>query len=703
MRRGTSDDPCPRPLGRQQLLSYIVIVLAVQAIVLAPLFLQSFAANDSSSTIFSWNLRADALEDRVEALGAVVAGRLYVFGGFSTRDLLISPFVDVYDPVADSWARLGMMPTPISHAMPAVDGETVWIAGGFVGNHPGPATAQVWKYHVPSNTWEPGPALPEPRGGGALVRYGRTLHYFGGFMADRETTASDHWTLAVDGGLAWQVATTMPAPRGHMSAIVLQNAIYSIGGQTGHDKNPVDRPEVYRYSPTANLWEERAALPAPRSHFESSTFLLRDRIVIVGGRTNTIPGQGQLATALLYDPLEDLWIALPQLPYTRLGPIAQLFDTQIIMATGGLQWNNPQRSTLGGVLDRSWELAHPQLPAARSAAAGARLGGKLYLAGAEAQSLARYDLAADRWDAAGATADAPLAGGGSALVAFEEQLYLFGGSGERAGQVQVYDPGANQWSVRAPMPVAASDVLAVAAAGALYLIWDSPGPAPAPTMARYDPATQAWQSLPAPPYSSRGAAMAHDSTALYLFGGLEGDQPQDRVQIYSFATKSWLTSVDPVSGIPAMPAPRRGARAAAIGDQVFLVGGTSLSAAGEQMLASSVDVYSPLTKLWRHETALPTPRVGAAMVAIADRIYVMGGSTLENIALASFVVYNTVPSQPSASTPTVVPSPSAQTDPPPTPSTSPSPDFQRRYLYLPMAEQSCFGFSYRCLAVYRFL
>lgn len=618
----------------RRLALFIVALVFSHYVLIAPLLKDSFAATHLAAPVtFGWTPRADALMDRVEGVGVEVNARLYVFGGFGDTELTISPFVDVYDPSADSWVRVGEMPLPLSHITPAVDGDTVWIAGGFAGNHPGPAVTTVWKYHVSANTWEPGPALPEERAGGALVRYGRTLHYFGGFKADRETTVSDHWTLAIDGGVAWQSAAPMPAPRGHMSAIVLQDAIYSIGGQTGHDKNPVDQPHVYRYSPATNSWEERAELPAPRSHFESSTFLLHDRIVIVGGRTNTIRGQGQLATMLLYEPEADVWISLPSLPYTRIGTIAQLFDRQITMTTGGLQWNNPQRTTLSGTLDQSWELMHPSLPTALSSATGAILGGKFYVFGSGARSPITYNLATDQWSSPGTVADIPLAGSRQGLVRFGERLYLFAGSGESSGQVQIYDPLTNQWSRGSPMPVAATEATAIVVNDLIYVTWGSLASGSAPGMAMYDPRTDSWQSAPAPPYNRRGAAMANVGNLIYLFGGLEGEQPSDIVQVYSLASSSWATSFTTEAGIPPMPSPGYDGRAVHIGDEIYLVGGTG----------GSTDVYRPTTNTWREETSLPTARISSAVAVIADRIYVAGGTALDPSAATAFEVYNAVP------------------------------------------------------------
>ncbi len=102
------------------------------------------------------------------------------------------------------------MPARLTHLNPAIDGNSIWFAGGFKGRHPGPVTAEVWKYDIASDAWTPGPPLPQRRAGGGLAVVGRELHYFGGYKADRDTTAGDHWSLSLEGGSAWRREADLP-------------------------------------------------------------------------------------------------------------------------------------------------------------------------------------------------------------------------------------------------------------------------------------------------------------------------------------------------------------------------------------------------------------------------------------------------------------------------------------------------------------
>jgi N-acetylneuraminic acid mutarotase len=99
-----------------------------------------------------WKKAAPSPFARVESPAAVVNGKLYLFGGF-TDELDASNQVDVYDPAQDTWARKKDMPARLTHLNPASDGKIIWFAGGFKGKHPGPVTAEVWKYDTVTDTW----------------------------------------------------------------------------------------------------------------------------------------------------------------------------------------------------------------------------------------------------------------------------------------------------------------------------------------------------------------------------------------------------------------------------------------------------------------------------------------------------------------------------------------------------------------------
>jgi N-acetylneuraminic acid mutarotase len=671
-------------------MSLSLLLLAFALVIILPTI---GSADPLPSTVFTWESRSDALIDRVEGVGAVVDDKLYVFSGFIDEDLHIAAQVDRYDMATDSWATIGEMPVPTTHLNPVVDGQTIWFAGGFVGDHPGPATNNVWKYSVPTNTWAAGPALPDARAAGTLIRCGRYLHYFGGFLTDRNTTTTDHWRLHIDDPAAtWEAVAALPEPLGHLSSALIDGKIYAIGGQLYHDRDPVDKTSVYRYDTASNSWSALASLPTPRSHAEPGTFVYRGRIIVVGGRNNAIIRPSELSTITMYDPPTNTWIALPKLPFTRLAPIAQPFGNEIIVTNGGEWWNKPERTTLAGVLDNTWELGHPTLPISLGEATSGIIDHRLFVVSNATSSTLAFDLSSDKWITE--TLAAPLlASRGQAAEVAAGKFYLFGGTDAAATRLQIYDPAANSWSFGSDMPFAAAYSAVTRIGDWIYISGGEVGGAHTNAFGRYNIVSGIWEILPPLPVAVVNAAAGSDGQRFYLFGGSTEQNVLDIVQVYDPASSTWQTSNTAGGAIAALPRPRSNAgRALFLGGEFYLTSGKG----SDGSPVASVDIYNPTNATWRQGADQPVPRYNTWPSAIADRIYIAGGSIATGEASAMLEVYNAVPltamtdpsecetATPSAtpildSTPTLFPSPEAS----PTAPTTPTPA-QIRCLYLPI-------------------
>ena len=178
----------------------------------------------------------------------------------------------------------------------------------------------------------------------ALAIVERKLHYFGGYKADRDTNAGDHWSLPLEGGKAWQREADLPDPRGHVSSAVLDGKIYALGGDHGHDITQIDVKSCHRFDPATKKWSEIASLPDGRSHFESSTIVYKGRILIVGGRCNSSkPPRNVVGDLLQYDPNANTWHVVGAMPENLLAPAAAIISGRIVVTGGGL--NNPRPLT----------------------------------------------------------------------------------------------------------------------------------------------------------------------------------------------------------------------------------------------------------------------------------------------------------------------------------------------------------------------
>lgn len=310
----------------------------------------------------AWFPAAPSPIARAEGPGAVVGEKLYVAAGFSSRNLDVTKRLYAYDHRTDTWERLADMPIGNTHIVSAVDGDTIWYAGGYIGAHPGEAISDVYKYHVPSNRWSEGPALPEKRAGGVLVKLGRNLHYISGLSLDRNTNYDDHWVLPLDGPQTWSRRAPLPIARSHMSAAVLDGRIYVIGGQLRHDSNRKDLDVVHGYDPQSDTWTEMPSLPFAVSHTELSTLVWNKQIYVFGGRSDSKVGRlerlinpqpwrrsSALPDVFSFDPATGRWEAQLELPVGLLAPVVVNIGDKIII-TNGSTFNTyfPQSNTFVG-------------------------------------------------------------------------------------------------------------------------------------------------------------------------------------------------------------------------------------------------------------------------------------------------------------------------------------------------------------------
>jgi N-acetylneuraminic acid mutarotase len=184
-----------------------------------------------------------------------------------------------------------------------------------------------------TNTYSSLPSLPIPRAAGALVAVGDELHYFGGFNISGRTDSNLHFVLNLDNLAAgWQSASPMPLVRNHMAYVNFGNKVYLIAGQTGTDDGLITRSDVQIYDPATDTWSEGASIPLALSHISSSTYVVDDRILVLGGETaNGV----QSNTVFAYTPATDTWQKLTSLPAPRLSGVSRMINGKIIFTTGG--------------------------------------------------------------------------------------------------------------------------------------------------------------------------------------------------------------------------------------------------------------------------------------------------------------------------------------------------------------------------------
>lgn len=202
----------------------------------------------------------------------------------------------------------------------------------------------------------------------------------------------------------------------------------------------------------------------------------------------------------------------------------------------------------------------------------------------------RYDPAADRWEP---LAPMPTPRGAGAAVALNGKIYVIGGAQANVpgnpmapftpgtpqlvlGTVEEYDPAANRWRSRAPMPTPRNHLLAAAANGRIYAIGGRIGSAQITAaddtdiVEEYNAAKDQWANKGRAPIRSSGMAGGEYNGKIYMAGG--------EFQDWEGAKAIWaVLRYDPASGrwdmLPRMQLAHHGFAAGFLGNHFHVAGG----------------------------------------------------------------------------------------------------------------------------------
>jgi len=194
-----------------------------------------------------------------------------------------------------------------------------------------------------------------------------------------------------------------------------------------------------------------------------------------------------------------------------------------------------------------------------------------------------------------------------------------------------------KWTKLAAFPEPAEELLGAAAGGKMYVFCGlAPGWKPLGMVYEYDPAADKWTKKKPMPLLSHHVAFTEYKGKIYAFGGFVYPQsgpaawvPIDNAWEYDPAADTW-------KALAPMPTKRGSPVAAAVGDKIYVIGGATLPPGSKEtavhparphISVGAVEEYDPATNTWRARAAMPTPRNHATAGAVGGKIYVIGGRT----------------------------------------------------------------------------
>ncbi len=278
-----------------------------------------------------WELRTPLPAPRDEQACAVWQGLVYAVGDYNSSPNNSDAFA--YDPQGDAWAQLPDIPTGRGDAAAvAIDGLIYVVGGNNCYSNCWLSTLEA--YDMTTGAWVTGlPNLPGPgRGFLSASSVNGKLYAMGGVNSYIVPTFSDNFVY--DPVMqSWSSASSLPRPRAHHCAAVLNGKVYLIGGSYRFEHyGPTFFPdEVDVYDPESDTWSSAAPLPTPR--YLPACAVSNGKIYVIGGGLSHASSPA-LSMVDVYDPETDSWTAGVDLPSPRRQHCAVGVD-ELLFVIGG--------------------------------------------------------------------------------------------------------------------------------------------------------------------------------------------------------------------------------------------------------------------------------------------------------------------------------------------------------------------------------
>jgi len=296
----------------------------------------------------------------------------------------------------------------------------------------------------------------------------------------------------------WIRLAPLPQATGELLGVAINGKVYAAQGL-----QPGFKPAglVYEYDPARDAWTQKKPMPHPVHH--AAVTALNGKMYLFGGfdlPSAGPPGWNPVNDSWEYDPATDSWQARAPMPTARGGSVAAVVSGKIYVIGGAgpmpdastpvIRPRQPQRS-LGTVEEydpttNRWRARAP-MPTPCNHMGGEAVNGKIYVIGGRLS--------------------------GAFIIGFPGNINL----------VQAYDPAADSWATKTPMPTARSGFNTAALNGIIYAaggeVQNGSYLAAYRAFEAYDPVSDTWWQLPSMLLPRHEAIMAVLGNRIHVAGG----------------------------------------------------------------------------------------------------------------------------------------------------------------------------------------
>jgi N-acetylneuraminic acid mutarotase len=233
-----------------------------------------------------------------------------------------------------------------------------------------------------------------------------------------------------------------------------------------------------------------------------------------------------------------------------------------------------------------------------------------------------YDAATNHWTT---RAPMPTARTGARVAVLNGLLYAVGGTPAGqvdplpAGTVEAYDPASNSWTTKPPIPAPPFGAGVGVVNGILYVVGgiapSSSGVVVTGTLQAYDPIANTWTTKAPIPTPRLGFGVSVVNGILYTVGG----DAAGTVEAYDPATNTWAAR-------QAMLTPRSGLDVGVVNGILYAAGGTTgNNSDGIPIIVNTFEAYDPATNTWTTKAPMITGRMGLGVGVAGGVVYAVGG------------------------------------------------------------------------------